>query len=139
MNRRGLIGKSELMQGFIEPVTAPVSGEHAARSVPSMRRWRKAQNIQTGSGVSEPGYRFPPIGPFTKLPSLVRCNPHSIGNQPTTTHAGDNLLIQDFQAQHGAQSTTNPNRNPACCAPDLLLASGLQDRNEPSMTEGVDA
>ena len=53
MLRRGLIRKSKVMQGFIEPVSAPITGEDTSRSIPPVGSRRQTQDVQARIGIAE--------------------------------------------------------------------------------------
>ncbi len=66
-----LIGKSKLVEGSVEPVTAPITGKHAARAVTAVCGRGQANQEELGLWVAETWKRLPPIVPLRESLRLL--------------------------------------------------------------------
>jgi len=53
--RRRLIGEPRLPERAIEPVAAPIPGEHAAGAISTVGGWRQTDQEQPSTGIAKPG------------------------------------------------------------------------------------
>ena len=98
--RRGtwLSRKLLTMKRPIQPIAAPITREHATRTVGSMRARSQAHNQEAGRRRAEVSDRPSPI-----IPILIRSTLHStdllaMRNQTGTTTTGLDLCVQSFPA-----------------------------------------
>ena len=106
MLRGSLVGESIPIQGVIQPVPAPITGEDTACPISSMCRRSQSKHIEPSLHISEAGNRPPPIGPITILLPFLPCNRLSIDDQPRTGRAIGDSLVQNRQGSHMGGSVT---------------------------------
>jgi hypothetical protein len=97
MNRLGLIGESIAVEGFIEPISASISGKNTARPIPTMRRWGQSNNEQAAGRVAKGGNRPAPIDPIAVLLPFHAGDTFSVGHQTGTLPTLSDRLIQQGQ------------------------------------------
>ena len=98
--RRRLIGESKFVKGFVEPVTASVTGKDAARSVAAVGCGGQTEDVEAGGGIPEARNRASPVDPVAILPSFLLGDGLSLGDKAWTGGAGNDPLIQDRERWH---------------------------------------
>ena len=94
--RRGcLIGKPVSVQGFIEPVPASITGEHATGSIPSVGSRSKTKHIESSTGIAEAWDGPSPIGPVHKLTPFRPCDGAPVRHQSITGRTVSDGLVEN--------------------------------------------
>ena len=60
-DRLCLVGESEAVEGFVQPIAGRISGEHAPRAVGAVGRRGQSDDEHACVGVPETGNRLSPI------------------------------------------------------------------------------
>lgn len=111
MGRRSLIGKSMVVQRFIEPIPTSITREYPSRSVPAMGRGSKPQNIESSVAVAKTRDWSSPIGPGHELAPFSFRDHAPIGDKPLTVRTGGNRVIENGQGSHKKMSQCSTNEN----------------------------
>jgi hypothetical protein len=108
MLRGSLVSEPIPIQGVIQPVSTPITGEDTACPIPPMCRRSQSKHIESSLAISE-AWNWPsPVGPITILLPFLPCNPLPISDQPGTGRAISDSLIQNGQGSHmGRQCSTD--------------------------------
>lgn len=106
MLREGLIREAVTMQGFVQPVSAAVSGKDTAGSVPSVSGWRQSQDIKARVRIPESRNGATPVRPVAKLFPLFRGDRLPIGDKARTGRAAGNLIVEHVEGTHRAAQST---------------------------------
>ena len=83
------------MQGFIEPIPTAISGKDTPCAVAAVSGWRKAQDVESGIGISETWKRLPPVRPIAELAPLSRGDGFPVGHQPGAACAGHDVGVKN--------------------------------------------
>ena len=95
-----LIGEPKLVEGGIQPVTAPVTRENAPGSVAAMSGGSQTEDIEACRGIAETGDRPTPVNPVAILPPFFLGDRLSIGHEAGTGRARGDALIEDCERLH---------------------------------------
>lgn len=93
-NRNGLGRSARAVERAVEPVSASVAREHAARSIGAVRRGGEADDEPVGAWVAEIGDRAAPIAPIRKLRFSVAGHLLSPSHQAGASRTGDDRIFQ---------------------------------------------
>src|SRR5207237_5717400 len=88
---RWLIGQAGAMHRAVEPIAGTVAGEDAAGAVTAVRRRRKADDEDPGSGVAKTGHGPTPVGPFAISGAFFAGDKLTPLDQSGTAEAGNDL------------------------------------------------
>lgn len=89
----GLIGKSGLVQGSVQPIAATVAGEHSAGSIRTVSCGGQADDEQVGHRIAEVRNGQAPVFPFLKGSPLGSSDFLAIASQPGTAFACYDSLL----------------------------------------------
>ena len=95
-----LIGKTVMMQGFVQPVPAAISGKDSAGSISSMSGGSKAEDIEAAVRITESRYRPAPVRPVAELLSLCLGDRLPIGDEARTSRAVGDSFVQHREGTH---------------------------------------
>ncbi len=100
MGRVRLIGKLEPIEGFIEPISAAVSGEDPTCAIAAVRSRGEPNDEETGLRITEPRHWSSPIGPLTELATFCPGDRFSMRDQSRTPPAARDSLMQHGEILH---------------------------------------
>ena len=94
---RGPVREARPVQGAIQPLPAPVPGEHPPRPVPPVGRGREAHDQEARVRVPEPGEGSTPILPVAERRPLLMGDPLAVRDEPRALPARDDPGVQRIE------------------------------------------
>ena len=89
-----MVREARTMEGCVKPVARPITGEHAASSVCSVRRWGQADDRYRCIGITEAAEWTRPVILALVTPGRISSPCLTPVDQARTASAGMNLICQ---------------------------------------------
>src|SRR5262249_9372553 len=122
VDRRRLIGEAGAVERGVEEVAGAVAGEDAAGAVAAVRRGRQADDQHARLGIAEAGDRLAPVVLSAERTALDARDLFTPRDQPRTTAATYDLLVQHAEGAGGVHRVSNPHTF-AALAPRIFARS----------------
>ena len=119
--RGGLGGEAEAVERLVEPVSARVAGEHAARAVAAVRRRGQADHEQAGARVAEDRHRAAPVRLVEEGAALHAGDLGAVGAETRAALAGDHAPL-DREERPEIREHIGPRRLPRSLDTPPLLS-----------------
>src|SRR2546422_378511 len=92
--RRRLIGEPRPRERAIEPVAAPIPGEHAAGAISTVGGWRQTDQEQPSTGIAEARQRPRPVALATVAPRWISGGGLAMRDETGTPVAANDARVE---------------------------------------------
>src|SRR5205085_8776798 len=111
-DRRRLIGEPGAMERGVEPVTAAIAREDAARAVAAVRRRSEPDDPEARPWIAEARERLPPVRPFLEAAHLFTRHPLAVLDEAGTAAAADDPTVERRERRQALQRAPHMRKQP---------------------------